>query len=45
LAQNFKIKEVPIHVYYTDYSMNKGQGIVNGYKTMISLFSNIFFKD
>jgi len=45
LQQNFKIQEVPIHVYYTDYSMKKGQSLVNGYRTMISLFSNIFFKD
>jgi len=45
LRKNFTIIEVPIHVYYTDYSLQKGQSFSNGYKTMIQLFSTLFFKE
>jgi glycosyltransferase involved in cell wall biosynthesis len=45
LRKNFAIIEVPIHVYYTDYSLQKGQSFSNGYKTMIQLFSTLFFKE
>lgn len=45
LRKNFTIIEVPILVYYTDYSLQKGQSFSNGYKTMIQLFSTLFFKE
>ena len=45
MRKNFNIVEVPIHVYYTDYSLQKGQSFSNGYKTMIQLFSTLFFKE
>jgi len=44
IARNgLKCKEVPIRVYYTEYSLNKKhkQGIVNGVKTVYRLVWNI----
>ena len=44
IARNhLKYKEVPIRVYYTDYSKGKAhkQGIVNGFKTLYRLVWNI----
>jgi len=33
----FKLKEVPIKVIYTPYSLSKGQGLIPGIKTLIKL--------
>ena len=38
-----KFTEVPIKVIYTDYSMSKGQSIMNGIKTFINLAKRKFF--
>jgi glycosyltransferase involved in cell wall biosynthesis len=34
---NLRFKEVPITAIYTKYSLSKGQGVVNGIKTLIKL--------
>ena len=42
---NLHIEEVPVHVYYTNYSMAKGQGLWMGFKTVFNLFANLLVRD
>jgi glycosyltransferase involved in cell wall biosynthesis len=45
-AQNhhLKIVETPITVFYTDVSMQKGQSLGNGFKTVANLIQSRFFR-
>lgn len=43
--QHLHIEEVPVHVYYTSYSMAKGQGLWMGFKTVFNLFANLLVRD
>jgi glycosyltransferase involved in cell wall biosynthesis len=40
-----KIEEVPVSVFYTEYSMAKGQGIMMGFVTVFNLLANLLVKD
>jgi glycosyltransferase involved in cell wall biosynthesis len=43
-AEELSIQEVPIRVYYTESSMKKGQGVINGWRTFIGLVSGMLSK-
>lgn len=50
-SANLKVKELPIKVIYTEYSLNKykdlkvtGQGLINGVKMVVRLIENSLFK-
>jgi len=44
LEYNFKIIEVPIHVYYSPETSGKGQHFFNGIRTFINLMHSVLFK-
>ena len=39
-----RIKEVPVKVVYTSYSLSKGQNLFKGIRTGLSLLERILFK-
>lgn len=39
------IEEVPVTVFYTEYSLSKGQGMMMGLKTVFNLIANLLVKD
>lgn len=41
IQKKWIIKEVPIRVNYTEYSLSKGQGVINGFKTVFNLMANM----
>ena len=41
---NLKFKEVPVHIKYTDYSLNKWQSSMNAIKIARKMIWNKFFK-
>ena len=41
---NIKLKEVPINVIYSDYSMSKGQSVWGGFKTLLGIIKRIIFE-
>ena len=45
LIKNNKLRceEVPVHIIYTDYSLNKGQGNLNAINIVIDIILNKIF--
>ena len=37
-AEKMKMQEIPVHIYYTEYSMKKGQSVLNGINILWDLF-------
>lgn len=42
---NLSIIEIPVSVFYTEYSQAKGQNLYMGFKTVFNLFANLLVKD
>ncbi|MFT6002552.1 MAG: glycosyltransferase involved in cell wall biosynthesis [Flavobacteriales bacterium] len=41
---NLRVEETPIQVLYTDYSLNKGQNLMEGVRTARSILWQVFFE-